>query len=423
MAAVRRFATVLPIALIAAAASAADVVNMAPVTSGAAGALGGYRPVQVKLSTDQPASATKLPEGLSGLLFGVMPFKTATGQAVGVAIFEPEEGEPKMFIDSNGNGDYTDDAAPGWKSEMRPSAQGDKQKIYNGMASLTIGEGDKAFNGDLRTYRFDPKDPGRASSKDVLFVYRDYARQGEAKLGDKTYKVMLSDDGCTGDFRGVELTADEKSSSGITFMIDVNGNGSFDRRGEQFDVRKPFKIAGVAYEVKDMAADGSSFSVAKSDKDVEEVLPPPDHRVGKPITAFEAQTMDGKTLKFPEDYKGKVVLLDFWATWCGPCMVEMPNVVAAHKKFREQGFEVLGISLDRPESEAKIKSVSEKQEMAWPQVYDGGYWKARIAQLYGISSIPATYLVDGDTGTVIGSNLRGEKLAEAVEKALADKKK
>jgi hypothetical protein len=84
---------------------------------------------------------------------------------------------------------------------------------------------------------------------------------------------------------------------------------------------------------------------------------------------------------------------------------------------------VLGISLDRPESESKIKSVSEKQEMDWPQVYDGGYWKARIAQLYGISSIPATYLVDGDTGNVIGSNLRGEKLVEAVEKALADKKK
>jgi peroxiredoxin len=157
-------------------------------------------------------------------------------------------------------------------------------------------------------------------------------------------------------------------------------------------------------------------------KTVAEIPTPPDHSVGKVITAFEGKATDGKTVKFPEDYKGKVVLLDFWATWCGPCMMEMPNVVAAYGKHHGSGFEVLGVSLDSKESVGKMPEVMEKAKMTWTQIADGQGWKAEIAQKYVINSIPATFLVDGTSGKVIGANLRGDALEAAVAKALAELK-
>ncbi len=144
-------------------------------------------------------------------------------------------------------------------------------------------------------------------------------------------------------------------------------------------------------------------------------------KVGDKVLPFEAKTTDGKILKFPDDYKGKVVLLDFWATWCGPCMSEMPNVVASYDKYHGRGLEILGISLDREKAEAKLASVTKEQKMPWRQVYDGKYWDAAIAVKYNIKSIPHAFLIDGTTGKVVadGDSIRGNKLAPAIEKALA----
>ena len=146
---------------------------------------------------------------------------------------------------------------------------------------------------------------------------------------------------------------------------------------------------------------------------------------GQKVPSFQTTTTDGKTLKFPEAYKGKVVLLDFWATWCPPCRAEIPNVTAVYERFHPQGFEVLAVSLDRENAAAKLAQFTRDNHMPWPQVYDGKYWKAVVALQYGIHSIPRPILVDGDTGLVIaeGPDARASRLAPAVEKALAAKKK
>lgn len=148
-------------------------------------------------------------------------------------------------------------------------------------------------------------------------------------------------------------------------------------------------------------------------------------KVGDTATPFEAKTVEGTTVKFPEDFKGKIVMLDFWATWCGPCMMEMPNVVEAHKKFNGDGFEVLGISLDQNGATSKIKQTANKLGMTWQHVYDGKGWDAEIAKLYKVTGIPRVLLVDGDTGVILndGSGLKGQSLATTIEKALEDKKK
>ena len=147
--------------------------------------------------------------------------------------------------------------------------------------------------------------------------------------------------------------------------------------------------------------------------------------VGGDCISFDTDTTDGKKVSFPSDYKGRVVLLDFWATWCPPCREEVPNIVQVYNLAHPEGFDMLGISLDKEGDKQTLTDYTLQQGMTWPEVFDGGFWKAEIAQLYGVQSIPHSLLVDGDTGQILamGDSLRGNGLAPSVAKALASKKK
>ncbi len=128
--------------------------------------------------------------------------------------------------------------------------------------------------------------------------------------------------------------------------------------------------------------------------------------VGKTFPAFAEKDLDGKPLALA-DFKGKIVLIDFWATWCGPCVAELPNVLAAYEKFHGKGFEIIGISLDQ-KRDALTTFIKEKN-MKWAQYFDGLGWKNKLAEQYGIQSIPATFLLDGE-GKIIAKDLRGPAL-------------
>ncbi len=132
---------------------------------------------------------------------------------------------------------------------------------------------------------------------------------------------------------------------------------------------------------------------------------------------FQEKDLDGKALSIA-DYKGKVLLVDFWATWCGPCVAELPNVLKAYEKHHAAGFEILGISLDQ--SEEKLRAFIKEKNMPWRQYFDGKGWESKLGGKYGVNSIPATYLLDKE-GKIIAKNLRGEALEEAVAKALEKK--
>ncbi len=138
---------------------------------------------------------------------------------------------------------------------------------------------------------------------------------------------------------------------------------------------------------------------------------------GTKFPDFNEKDSTGKPLSIA-NYKGKVVLLDFWATWCGPCVHELPNVIKTYDTHHKQGFEIIGISLDKDQE--KLASFTKEKNMTWVQYFDGLVWQNKLAVKYGVNSIPATYLLDGQ-GTIIGKDLRGEDLENAVTKALAKK--
>jgi thiol-disulfide isomerase/thioredoxin len=135
--------------------------------------------------------------------------------------------------------------------------------------------------------------------------------------------------------------------------------------------------------------------------------------------------IDGEAIS-TADYKGKVILIDFWAVWCGPCMSEMPNVI---KETHEQGFEVIGISLDQETGKFDLNALKDTIAgkgkvgvMPWRQIYDGGGWGSGLAKYYGVNSIPKTVLID-QNGVVVAQGLRGAKLDEKVKELLAAEKK
>jgi thiol-disulfide isomerase/thioredoxin len=220
----------------------------------------------------------------------------------------------------------------------------------------------------------------------------------------------------------IQRAANEKEDQGMAAVLAEYEKGARELR-KQFPKRdEPFQLLLLVAEnsdaaktralVEEVAAGAQTAQMKEEAQGLLKQL----ELVGKPLelrfTAVDGRAVDVSKLA------GKVVLLDFWATWCGPCVAEVPNVVKAYERLHPKGFEIVGISFDRASDKAKLEKFVADHKMPWPQFFDGQYWENKYGRQFGIHSIPSMWLVD-KKGNLRDLNGR-DGLAGKVEKLLAE---
>ena len=251
-------------------------------------------------------------------------------------------------------------------------------------------------------------------SKEAL---AEVSKLEETRLKDKSvseddrFKILATQ---------VQRTAMAKESQGMPAVFAEFELGArrlikeFPQRSEPYGMLLEVASNSEPEKSKQLAEEISASKAPDEIKDQAKAILKKMDIIGKPLPV-KFKAVDGRDVDV-QKMKGKVVLIDFWATWCGPCVQELPNVLAAYEKLHPKGFEIVGISFDQ--SKESLTKFTADKKMAWVQYFDGKGWQNEIGKLYGINSIPAMWLVD-KKGNVRDLNAR-DGLADKVAKMLAE---
>ncbi len=231
----------------------------------------------------------------------------------------------------------------------------------------------------------------------VHYCRGDY-RAGTFETSSRAVALALIDDNTDGTF----------DPEGDTLIVDVDGDGellSSADSHERYALDEPFVVDGTTYAASAVASDGAWIEI---DVAAESVAAKPPLLVGCPAPRFLAEDADGGSVDLGT-LRGRIVLLDFWAAWCAPCLDELSTLVGIHEAFAEQGVVVVGINLDR--SRSAFDAALERNGLPYVHIYDGP--DGPVSSLYRIAGLPMTYLIGRD-GVIRGRALRGDALVAAL---------
>ena len=378
-------------------------------------------PQPLKLSAEKPSRISKEPAYSAAPLYGELKAGDGPNPVFDVVFDESDAGE-KIYLDANQNGDLTDDPAVAWDTVKKQKVKDQEKTFLETLLKIPVAWSGAGGKGSTGLYGVSLR---KAKGADIGFLTRAGARVGTIKIGDKTYPIALADNTADGVYDNARAAKAKKLA--VWLMVDINGDKDYhptkDGR-EVLETGKPFSI-GDSWYTAEFPTDGSELILkrAAAPPPVDEKPRVPLLAVGKTFPEFSFASVDGTKGKF-SDSRGKVRVVDLWATWCGPCIASMPRVEALYQKVKGQGVEVIGLNvMDEEKMFANfMKEKAEPYHYKFVRDQEGKrHESSGISEKLGVYAIPTIFLVDKDDKVVLvlqGFGEEGETKLKAALKGL-----
>jgi thiol-disulfide isomerase/thioredoxin len=353
-------------------------------------------PLMVRLSTRKPANITREPKYTGSPRYGTVRAGNGPSSAFDL-VFDESDAAAKLYLDADRDGDLTNDPPVAWDAV---TAENDKTSLET-LLRLPASWSEESFKPSGGIYGVTLR---KTKGVGIAFLTRSGARTGTIQVGDKTYAIALAEN--TADAVFDNYHASKSKKPGVWLLVDLNGDKTYETTEdgrEVLDTSKPFPI-GESWFTAEFPEDGSSIELKRAAPPA--IVERPRSKllgVGKSVPDFALVDAEGKLGKFSETH-GKIRIVDFWATWCGPCIASMPRVEALYQKVKGQGVEVIGLNVMDDEAKFKdwVKEKSGTFHYRFVRDDDGKNHEASGAVTkLGVDAIPTIFLIDEQDKVVL----------------------